>query len=186
MPANGTLCLGWTCLQTRCSAKETGHSLEFNGPSQMREHSLPVIRRKKGLWTDSAVSRNFSPFCCMITIMHMRYTEKPWSYSLEFCPGGLYKSKPQACLLAQFFFLRPELCLSLVCLVFVSFHSQSPTSGAQRGARVKPKGWVTPGEFKSIAGELSGKSWGIPHPSRWTFGKSWGIPHHHYGHSTWS
>ena len=29
------------------------------------------------------------------------------------------------------------------------------TSGAQRGARVKPKGCVTPGDFKSIAGELS-------------------------------
>ena len=40
------------------------------------------------------------------------------------------------------------------------------TSGAQRGARVKPKGCVTPGDFKSIAGELSGKLWGIPHPSR--------------------
>ena len=120
----------------RRSAKETGHSLEFNGPLQTREHSLPyyslpVIRRKKGLWTDSAVNRNFTPFCCTITFMHMHYTEKAWSYSLEFCPGGLYKSKPQACLLAQLlFFLWPEWCLSLVCLVhfgFVSFHSQSPT-----------------------------------------------------------
>ena len=120
------------CLQTRCSAKESGYSLEFNGPLQTREHSLLVIRRKKGLWTDSAVSWNFTPFCCTITFMHMRYTEKAQSYSLEFCPGGLYESKPQACLLAQFFPLAGVVyCLSLVCLVcfvFVSFHSQSPTA----------------------------------------------------------
>ena len=50
-----TLCSGWTSLQTRRSAKESGHSLEFNGPLQMREHSLLVIRRRRGLWTDSAV-----------------------------------------------------------------------------------------------------------------------------------
>ena len=118
MPANGTLCLGGTCLQTRCSAKESGHSLEFNGPLQIREHSLPVIRRKKGLWTDSAVNRNFTPFCCTITFMHMRCTEQVWSYSLEFCPGGLYKNKLWACLLAQLlFFLWPEC----VCLLYVLY-----------------------------------------------------------------
>ena len=43
-------------------------------------------------------------------------------------------------------------CVSRVfCLRVISL----TTSGAQRGARVKPKGCVTPGDFKSIAGELS-------------------------------
>ena len=117
-------------------AKETGHSLEFNGPLQMREHSLPVIRRKKGLWTDSAVNRSFTPFCCTITFMHMHYTEKAQSYSLEFCPGGLYKSKPQACSLAQFFFLWLELCLSLVCVSLCrSLQHMCSRSRVQREAK---------------------------------------------------
>ena len=51
----------------------------------------------------------------------MRCTEQVWSYSLEFCPGGLYKNKPRACLLAQLFFLWPEcVCLLYVCLVILS------------------------------------------------------------------
>ena len=48
----------------RRSAKESGHSLEFNGPLQMREHSLHsllVIRKKKELRTDSVVDRDFTP-----------------------------------------------------------------------------------------------------------------------------
>ena len=120
MPANGALCLGRMCLQTRRSAKESGHSLVFNGPLQMRKHSLLVMRRKKGLWTDSAVSRNFTPFCCTITFMHMCYTEKAWSYCLEFCPGGLYKSKPQALLACAviIFPLARVVSVPCVCLVF--------------------------------------------------------------------
>ena len=101
----------------------------------------------------TAVGRNFAPFCYTITFMHMHCTEQVWSYSLEFCPGGLYKNKLRACLLAQLLFsLWPEcVCLLYVWLVvlchFTRNLQKSPTSGAQRGARVKLKGWAIPGGF---------------------------------------
>ena len=66
--------------------------------------------------------------------MHMRCTEQVWSYSMEFCPGGLYKNKPRAYLLAQLlFFLWPEcVCLLYVlCLVLCHFTrnlQKSPTA----------------------------------------------------------
>ena len=87
-------------------------------------------------------------------------------------PRGLYNNKPQ--IVCAVLFLQPECVLSVSCAsrVFCLCVILLTTSGAQRGARVKPKGCVTPGDFKSIAGEL--------------LGKSWGIPHHHYGHNTWS
>ena len=114
------------CLQMRRSAKESGHSLEFNGPLQMREHSFLVIRRIRGLWTDSAADRDFTPLCCTITCVHLRCTEKAYSCSLEFCLGGFIiinrKSFVQFCSSG-----RSVYCLSLVCLVcfvFLSFHSQ--------------------------------------------------------------
>ena len=58
-------------------------------------------------------------------------------------PRGRYKNKPQLVLRSSFPLAGVVYCLSLVCpvcFVFVSFHLQSPTPGAQRGARVKPKG----------------------------------------------
>ena len=118
MPANGSLCSGWTSLQTRCSAKESGHNLEFNGPLQTREHSLLVIRRKRGLWTDSAVERDFTPLCVTITCMHLRCTEEAYTCSLEFCLGGFY-NKWQLVFCPVLFF-RPECAchLSLVCVLF--------------------------------------------------------------------
>ena len=113
------------CLQTGLSAQaerpckrgvqpESGHSLEFNGPLQMREHSLLVIRRKRGLWTDSAVDRDFTPLCCTITCVHLRCTEKAYSCSLEFCLGGFYIDKPQ--LVCTVLFLRLECVLSVSCV----------------------------------------------------------------------
>ena len=126
MPANESLCSGWTSLQMRHSAKESGHSLECNGPLQMREHSLLVIRRRRGLWTDSAADRDFTPLCCTITCMHLRCTEKAYSCSLEFCPGGFYNNKPQLVLRSS---VPPAgvciVCLLCVsCFVFVSFRLQ--------------------------------------------------------------
>ena len=123
MPAKGSLCSGWTSLQMRRSAKESGHSVEFNGPLQMREHSLLVIRRRRGLWTDSATDRDFTPLCCMITCMHL---EKAYSCILEFCLGGFYNNKPQSVLHSS---VPPAgvciVCLLCVsCFVFVSFRSQ--------------------------------------------------------------
>ena len=110
----------------RHSAKESGHSLEFNGPLQTREHSLLVIRRKRGLWIDSAVDTDFTPLCCTITCMHLRCTEKAYSRSLEFCLGGFYNNKPQLVLGSS---VPPaEVCivclLCVSCFVFVSFCSQ--------------------------------------------------------------
>ena len=117
-------------MQTRRSAKESGHSLEFNGPLQMREHSLLVIRRKRGLWTDSVVDRDFTPLCCTITCMHLRCTEKAYSRSLEFCLGGFYNNKPQLVLRTSV--PRAGVCivclLCVSCFVFVSFRSQQDCS----------------------------------------------------------
>ena len=128
MPANGSLCSGWTSLQTRHSAKESGHSLEFNGPLQTREHSLLVIRRIRGLWTDSAADWDFTPLCCTITCMHLHCTEKAYSCSLEFCLGGFYNNKPQLVLRTSV--PRAGVCivclLCVSCFVFVSFRSQQP------------------------------------------------------------
>ena len=66
--------------------------------------------------------------------MHMRCTEQVWSYSLEFCPGGLYKNKLQACLLAQqlLFSLLPECVWLLYVYLVVLCHftrnlQKSPT-----------------------------------------------------------
>ena len=126
------------CLQTGLSAqaerpckrgvlpKKSGHNLEFNGPLQTRKHSLLVIRRKRGLWTDSAVDRDFTPLCCRITSMHLRCTEKASSCSLEFCLGGFYNNKLQLVLYSS---VPPTgvciVCLLCVsCFVFVSFRSQ--------------------------------------------------------------
>ena len=98
------------------SAKESGHSLEFNGPLQKREHSLLVIRkRRKAL--DRLCSKQKFHSLLLHDNMHMRYPEKAWSYCLEFCAGGLYK--PQGCLLGQllFFPLARVVSVSCVCLV---------------------------------------------------------------------
>ena len=114
------------CLQTGLSARaerpckrgvlpESGHSLEFNGPLQMREHSLLEIRRW-GLWADSAVDRDFTPLCYTITCMHLHCAEKAYSCSLEFCLGGLYnKRQLDFCPVLS---LWPEWCP--VCLLCVS------------------------------------------------------------------
>ena len=106
------------CLQTRHSAKESGHSLEFNGPLQTREHSFLVIRRKKGLWTDSAVDRDFTPRCYTITCMHLCCAEKAYSCSLEFCLGGFYNKRQLG--FCPVLFLRPQCAcrLSFVCVLF--------------------------------------------------------------------
>ena len=119
------------CLQTGLSAQaerqcirgvlpESGHSLEYNGPFQMREHSLLEIRRW-GLWADSAVDRDFTPLCYTITCMHLRCAEKAYSCSLEFCLGGFYNKRQLV--FCPVLFLRPEcVCrLSLVCLVLCHF-----------------------------------------------------------------
>ena len=108
-------------LQTRRSARESGHSLEFSGPLQTREHSLPVIRKKKRLWTDSAVNMNFTPFCCMITFMHMRCTEQVWSYSLEFCPGGYIKINREPACLCSYYFSSGQ-SVSVSCMSYVLFY----------------------------------------------------------------
>ena len=104
-----------------------GHSLEINGPLHTREHSLLVLRRRRGLWTDSAADRDFTPLCCTITCMHLRCTEKAYSCSLEFCLGGFYNNKLQLVLRSFFPPAGAVYCLSLVCLVcfvFVSFRLQ--------------------------------------------------------------
>ena len=124
------------CLQTGLSAqaerpckrgvlpKKSGHNLEFNGPLQTREHSLLVIRRKRGLWIDSAVDTDFTPLCCTITCMHLLCTEKAYSCSLEFCLGGLYNNKAQIvwavlfCSSGQSVYVSSVLC---VCLVLCHF-----------------------------------------------------------------
>ena len=118
MPANGSLCSSWASLQTRRSAKESGHSLEFNGPLQMREHSLLEIRRRWGLWADSAVDRDFTPLCYTITYMHLHCAEKVYSCSLEFCLGGFYNK--QQLVFCPVLFLWPEYAchLSLACVLF--------------------------------------------------------------------
>ena len=125
VPANGPLCQGWTSLQTRHSAKESGHSFEFDGPLQTREHSLLVIRRKKRA-LDRLCSRQGFHSPCTITCMHLCCTEKAYSCSLEFCLGGFI-------ILNCKFFVHfcssgwRVYCPSLVCLlcfVFVSFRSQ--------------------------------------------------------------
>ena len=141
MPANGSLCSGWMSLQTRRSAKESGHSLEFNGPLQMREHSLLVIRRRWGLCADSAVDRDFTPLCCMISCMHLHCTEKASSCSLEFCLGGFYNNKQQLVLRSSVPLARVCIvCLLYVsCFVFVSFRSQhtlKPFTGQENQYRM--------------------------------------------------
>ena len=119
MPANGSLCLGWASLQTRPSAKESGHSLEFNGPLQTREHSLLEIRRRWGLWANSAVDRDFTPLCYTITCMHLRCAEKAYSCSLEFCLGGFYNKRQLV--FYPVLFLWPE-CASVFCVCLVLCH----------------------------------------------------------------
>ena len=132
------------CLQTGLSAqaerpckrgvlpKKSGHNLEFNGPLQTRKHSLLVIRRKRGLWTDSAVDRDFTPLCCRITCMHLRGTEKAYSCNLEFCLGAFYNNKPQLVLCSSVPLARVCIVclLCVLCFVFVSFCSQQ-THGLQ-------------------------------------------------------
>ena len=94
-----------------------GHSLEINGPLHTREHSLLVIRRRRGLWADSAADRDFTPLCCTITCMHLRCTEKAYSCSLEFCLGGLYNNK--AHIVWAVLFCSSGTCrLSFVCVLF--------------------------------------------------------------------
>ena len=90
--------------------------LEFNDPLQTRERSLLVIRRRRGLWTDSAADRDFTPLCCTITCMHLRCTEKAYSCSLEFCLGGFYNNKPQLVLRSSV----PPAGVCIVCLLCVS------------------------------------------------------------------
>ena len=116
MPANGSLCSGWASLHTRRSAKESGHSLEFNGPLQTREHSLLEIRRRWGLWADSAVDRDFTPLCYTITCMHLCCAEKAYSCSLEFCLGGFCNKRQLV--FCPVLFLRPE-CASVFCVCLV-------------------------------------------------------------------
>ena len=125
----------------RHSAKESGHSLEFNGPLQTREHSLLVIRRIRGLWTDSAADRDFTPLWCTITCMHLCCTETAYSCSLEFCLGGFYNNKPQLVLHSSV----PLAGVCIVCLlyvscfVFVSFRSQhtlKPFTGQENQYRM--------------------------------------------------
>ena len=109
----------------RHSAKESGHSLEFNGPLQTREHSFLVIRRKKGLWTDSAVDRDFTPLLYDNMYAPVLYWKGLFMQS-GILPRGLYKNKPQLVLRSFFPPAGAVYCLSLVCLVcfvFVSFHS---------------------------------------------------------------
>ena len=92
----------------------------------MREHYLLVIRRRRGLWTDSAADRDFTPLCCTITSMHLRCTEKAYWCSLEFCLGGFYNNKPQ--LVLRSFVPLAGVCiiclLCVSCFVFVQFCSQ--------------------------------------------------------------
>ena len=112
-------------LQTRCSAKESGHSLEFNSPLQTREHSLLVIRIKKRALDRLCSRQGFHSPCCKITWMHLHCTEKAYSCSLEFCLGGFIK-------INAVIFLQPECCIvCLLCVsyvVFVSFCSQQKES----------------------------------------------------------
>ena len=84
--------------------------------------------------------------------MHMRCTEQVWSYSLEFCPGGLYKNKLRACLLAPqlLFFLWPEcVCLLYVlCLDLCHFTrnlQKSPTHTHEEMMGEKGKEWLDKG-----------------------------------------
>ena len=120
------------CLQTGLPARaerpckrgvlpKPGHSLEVNGPLQTREHSLLEIRRRWGLWANSAVDRDFTPLCYTITCMHLRCAEKAYSCSLEFCLGGFY-NKWQL-VFCPVLFLWPEwVCIiCLVCLVLCHF-----------------------------------------------------------------
>ena len=161
MPANGTLCSGRMCLQTRCSAKESGHSLELNGPLQTREHSLPVIRRKKGALDRLYSKQEFHSLLLYDNMYaHVLYWEGLVMQS-GILPRRFYKNKPH--LICTVLLLRPELCLCLFlvcvsCLYVISL----ATSGAQRGARVKPKGWVTQGGFyihsRGTFGKIMGNS----------------------------
>ena len=52
--------------------------------------------------------------------MHMCCIEQVWSYSLEFCPEGMYINKPRARWRAQFLSLWPE-CIPFVCVSYVSY-----------------------------------------------------------------
>ena len=116
MPANGTLCSGRMCLQTRCSAKESGHSLEFNGPLQTREHSLPVIRRKKGALDRLYSKQEFHSLLLYDNMYaHVLYWEGLVMQS-GILPRRFYKNKPH--LICTVLLLRPELCLCLflVCV----------------------------------------------------------------------
>ena len=118
------------CLQTGLSARaerpckrgilpKPGHSLEFNGPLQTREHSLLEIRRRWGLWADSAVDRDFTPLCYTITCMHLCCAEKAYSCSLEFCLGGFCNKRQLV--FCPVLFLRPE-CVSVFCVCLVLCH----------------------------------------------------------------
>ena len=76
-------------------------------------------------------------------------------------PRGLYKNKPQ--LVCTVLFSSSWSCV-FVCLLCVSCLCviSLATSGAQRGARVKPKGWVTLGGFyihsRGTFGKIMGNS----------------------------
>ena len=94
--------------------------------------------------------------------MHLRCTEKAYSCSLEFCLGGFIKiNRNWFC--AVFSSGRSGiLSVSCVSRVFCLRVISLTTSGAQRGARVKPKAWVTLGGFyihsSGTFGKIMGKS----------------------------
>ena len=150
MPANGSLCSGWAFLQTRRSAKESGHSLEFNGPLQTREHFLLEIRRRWGLWADSAVDRDFTPLCYTKTRTHMRCAEKAYSCSLEFCLGGFYNKRQL--LFCPVLFLRSE-CISVFCVCLVLCHFT-------RNLQQQPTPVFLPGESQGQGSLVGCRLWG--------------------------
>ena len=164
MPANGSLCSGWASLHTRHSAKESGHSLEFNGPLQTREHSLLEIRRRWGLWADSAVDRDFTPLCYTVTCMHLCCAKKPYSCSLEFCLGGFYNKRQLV--FCPVLFLQPEhacrLSFTYVCLVLCHF-----TRNLQQGPTSPRKHSVHQGHHTYCICTMI--QYSVTHPSQWIF-----------------
>ena len=126
------------CLQTGLSARaecpcirgvlpkslDTALSLMVckGAPSFAREHSLLEIRRRWGLWADSAVDINFTPLCYTITCMHLRCAEKAYSCSLEFCLRGFYNKRRlvscPVCSSRRGVYVSSVLC---VCLVLCHF-----------------------------------------------------------------
>ena len=140
MPTGGALCVGWTCLQARLSAKESGHSLEFNGPLQTREHSLLMIRRRKALDLLCSKHKFHSLLLYDSIYAHVLY----WK-GLVILSGTL---------LALFFFLWPE-CLSRVCVLFCVISENLQHLVPNMGLEWNRKGEQPRGDFKSISGELS-------------------------------